>query len=94
MIRINCFSSNNILSLFFLPSHPAFSHESVSESSPEQGNPFGDGSGEEQVRDLDLVPGPQLAVHSVQAPHSDHPPSISSSPPFESKYDNKKEYKH
>ena len=67
----------------FLPLHPAISHDTVSEFSPGQGNPFGDGSGEEQVRDLDLVPGPQLALHSVQAPHSDHPPSISS----EAKYD-------
>ena len=60
---------------FRLPSHAASSHDELCEVSPEQGNPVPEGSGEVQVLVRDFVPGPHSAEHSVQSPHSDHPPS-------------------
>ena len=76
-----------------LPSHSAFSHDCASELSPGQGNPCSDGLGEVHDRVLVFVSDPHAVEHLVQALHTDHPPSISSSPPFDSKYDNKKEYR-
>lgn len=44
-------------------------------SSPVHGDPFPNGSGEEQLRVLDFVPSPQLSEHFVHSLHADHPPS-------------------
>ena len=58
--------------LNILPSHASTSHDSVLVSSPSHAAPAPDGSGAVHVRVLEYVPAPQLALHSVQSPHSDH----------------------
>ena len=60
---------------YFVPGQAASSHASVDVDSPTQSAPDPDGAGAVHVLVRDLVPSPQLAVQSVQEPHSDQPPS-------------------
>ena len=60
---------------YLVPGQAASSHASVDVASPTQSAPDPDGAGAVHVLVRDLVPSPQLAVQSVQEPHSDHPPS-------------------